>query len=85
MITTVTTVTTLANAAMAYNFGILATLFLIALLIAKELSGASVSSAGSSDDIYFASSLDRMLNVAIIPLLIVFAVIVVDKVMSVLH
>ena len=85
MITTVTTVTTIANIHMAYDFGILATLVLIGLLIAKELSGASVTAAGTSSELGFFASFDRVLNVAVIPLLIVFAVIVVDKVIAVLH
>jgi len=85
MITTVTTVTTMANVAMAYGFGILATLVLIGLLIAKELSGAAAASSGSSRELSFAASLDKVLNVAVMPLLIVFAAIVVDKVTKILR
>lgn len=85
MITTVTTVTTMANASMAYGFGILATLLLIGLLIAKELSGAAAVSTGSTREMNFAGSLDKALNVVVIPLLLVFAAIVIDKVLKILR
>jgi hypothetical protein len=85
MITTVTSVTTLANGAMAYGFGILATLMLIGFLIAKELCGAAASSSGPDRRLSLAGSLDRALNVVIIPFLVVFTAIVIDKVVKILR
>lgn len=85
MITTVTSVTSTVGAAMGYGLGILATVLLIGLLVAKELSGAAAASYGSSRNVSYAASLDRVLNVAVIPLLITFAVIVTDKVLRILR
>jgi len=88
MISTVTTtVTTIASTTMAAGLGLLATLALIFLLIAKELAGAQnvQAAAGGTGSVSFAGALDRVLNVAIVPLLIVFSFIVAVKIIEVLH
>ena len=77
MVTTITTVTAITSiAATATTISIAAVAFLILLLIAKELTGAgqSLSSRLSS----------RFLNVCITPLVMVFAAIVVVRVIQVL-
>ena len=63
---TVSTVTTTAG--LAASLGLIAVLVLISLLVAKELSGAT--------DHPGLLRLSRVLNVAIIPLLIAFTAIV---------
>ncbi|NPV73547.1 MAG: hypothetical protein HPY89_07115 [Pelotomaculum sp.] len=78
--TTASTVTT-ATSLMA-GLGLTATIALIVLLIAKELAGAA--SEGSPRGPGVAGAMDRVLNVGIIPLLMVFVSIVFVKVMSVL-
>jgi len=82
---TTTTVTTIASTTMAAGLGLLATLGLIVLLIAKELAGAGVQSAGATAELTVPRALDRVLNVAIVPLLIVFSFIVVVKILEVLR
>lgn len=83
---TTTTVTTIASTTMAAGLGLLATLALIFLLIAKELAGAQHIQTGSgAGSVSYAGALDRVLNVAIVPLLIVFSFIVVVKIIEVLH
>jgi len=84
---TTTTVTTIASTTMAAGLGLLATLALIFLLIAKELAGAQnvQAAAGGTGSVGYAGALDRVLNVAVTPLLIVFSVIVVVKIIEVLR
>lgn len=82
--TTTTTVTTAASATLAAGLGLLATLTLIAFLVAKELAGAGIESSGSAGAVTMSRAIDRVLNVAIIPLLIVFGAIVIAKVLAVL-
>lgn len=84
---TTTTVTTIASTTMAAGLGLLATLALIVLLIAKELAGAQnlQTAGGGTGSASYAGALDRVLNAAIIPLLIVFTFIVVVKIIQVLH
>ena len=80
MITTVTTTTTTAinaiNSELAAILGIIGTITLISLLIAKELI-----SSHEIDKKYFFS---KNLNIAIIPLLMMFGLIVITKIMSIL-
>lgn len=82
---TTTTVTTVASTTLAGGLGLLATLVLIALLITKELAGAGVDAADVTGNVTLARAVDRVLNVGIVPLLLVFAVIVITKVVAVLH
>ena len=82
--TTTTTVTTTASTTIAAGLGLLATIVLIALLVAKELAGAAVESSGSARIVTLFRAVDRVLNVAIVPLLFVFGAIVVFKVLEVL-
>ncbi|MDD2359092.1 MAG: hypothetical protein PHS89_06460 [Syntrophaceticus schinkii] len=82
--TTTTTVTTAANTTLAAGLGLLATLVLIALLVSKELAGAGVESSGSARTVTLSQAIDRVLNVAIVPLLFVFGAIVIVKVLEVL-
>lgn len=82
--TTTTTVTTAASTTLAAGLGLLATLALIAFLVVKELAGAGVESSGSAGTITMSRAIDRVLNVAIVPLLIVFGAIVIAKVLAVL-
>lgn len=82
--TTTTTVTTAASTTLAAGLGLLATLALIAFLVVKELAGAGVESSGSVGTITMSRAIDRVLNVAIVPLLIVFGAIVIAKVLAVL-
>lgn len=83
--TTTTTVTTVGSTTLAAGLGLLATLVLIALLVTKELAGAGVDSAGSTGTVTLSRAVDRVLNVAIVPLLMVFGFIVIVKVLEVLH
>ena len=80
MITTVTTTTTTAvnavSGELAAILGIIGTILLIFLLIAKELL-----SSHELDKKYFFS---KNLNIAIMPLLMMFGLIVVTKIMSIL-
>lgn len=82
--TTTTTVTTAASTTLAAGFGLLATLVLIALLVVKELAGAGVESSGNAGTVTLSRAINRVLNVAIIPLLFVFGAIVVFKILEVL-
>jgi preprotein translocase subunit SecG len=82
--TTTTTVTTAASTTIAAGLGLLATLVLIALLVVKELAGAGIESSGSAGTVTISRAIDRVLNVAIAPLLIVFGAIVIAKVLAVL-
>ena len=83
MITTVTTAALagLATPAIAASLGAATVISLIIFLIMKELSTAELEGGKSSPRL---SSLASNLNVAILPLLIVFAVIVAVKVVEVL-
>ena len=92
MISTVTTVTTTTTTtastvttatSMIAGFGLVATITLIVLLIAKELAGAA-SENSSAREFTLPGALDRVLNVGIVPLLMVFVSIVVVKVANVL-
>lgn len=89
MISTVTTVTTttasmvtMATSLMA-GFGLIATIALIALLIAKELAGAA-SENSSAPELTLPGAFDRVFNVGITPLLMVFVSIVFVNVLNVL-
>ncbi len=83
MITTVTTAALagLATPALAAGLGAGAVVFLILLLIMKELGSAELESGKERPRLKFFT---RTLNIAILPLLIVFAVIVVVKIWEVL-
>lgn len=93
MISTVTTVTTTTTTTTASTvttatslmagLGLAATIALIVMLIAKELAGAASESLPAREA-SLPGALDRVLNVGIVPLLMVFASIVFVKVLSVL-
>jgi len=91
MISTVTTVTTTATSTAAtatstslvIGLGLIATITLIALLIAKELAGAA-SENSSAPELTLSGALDRVLNVGIIPLSMVFVSIVLVKIVNIL-
>lgn len=89
MISTVSTVTTTTAStvttatSLVAGFGLIATITLIALLISKELAGAA-SENSSAPELTLPGALDRVLNVGIIPLLMVFVSIVFVKVLNVL-
>jgi hypothetical protein len=68
----------------ASELGLFSTLALIALLIVKELAGSKVESSVEGT-LTLARSLDQVMNVAIVPLLIVFGFIVVVQIVAVLH
>ena len=87
-VTTVTTTTVTTTTAVAAGLGILATLALIFLLMAKELAGAwnvQAAADGKVSSMGYAGAFERVLNVAVIPLLIVFSFIVLVKIVEVLH
>lgn len=73
---TTTTVSTITSTASIAAFGLVATLTLISFLVVKEL-------ASSGDDKRL-QILARVLNIAIVPLLMVFSAIVAVKVVEVL-
>ena len=79
MISTVTTstVTTLANISLAGTLGLIAIIFLLSLLLQKEISSTGV---GKKMERW-----SKALNVAIPPLLIVFVSIVVVRIALALH
>jgi hypothetical protein len=74
MITTVTT-TTVTSLAVAASLAILVVVALLAMLLSKEIIGGTSEAA---------QRLNRALNVAIVPLALVFAVTVVVKVAELL-
>ncbi len=78
MISTVTstTVSTITSVALAASLGLAAVLLLISFLVVKELA-----SSGEHPKLL---ALSRLLNVAIYPLLAVFAVIVTVRVVDIL-
>jgi len=73
---TTTTVSAVASTASVAAFGLVAVLTLIAFLVVKELA--------SSGDNARLQTLARILNVAIVPLLMVFVATVAAKVVEVL-
>ena len=73
---TTTTVSTVTSTASVAAFGLVAVLTLIAFLVVKELA--------SSGDNARLQTLARILNVAIVPLLMVFVATVAAKVVEVL-
>jgi hypothetical protein len=75
MISTVTT-STVSTVTLAGSFALIGILILLGLLIQKELSSATTSSRFKK--------LDKVLNIGIAPLLIVFILVVVTKVVEVL-
>ena len=79
MISTVTTatVTTITSVALAASLTLLAIVALLIFLIQKEILSASTSER--------AQALSRVLNVAIIPLLVSFGFIAVVKIAEVLN
>jgi len=86
MISTVATTTanTAATAtSLAAGVGVIATIALLVLLIAKELAGAA-SKNTSFTELTLPDALDRILNVGIIPLLMVFVSTVFVKVSNIL-
>jgi len=76
MTTTVTTTTVTTVTVMGFTaaLGVVATLALIALLVSKELGGAS----GNAGTIRWS----QVLNVGILPLLFAFGVIVLEKIVA---
>jgi len=81
-------VTVITSTTVAAGLGLVATVALIFSLIAKELAGAQniqVAADGRVGGIGYAGAFDRVLNVAIIPLLIVFSFIVLVKIIEVLR
>jgi hypothetical protein len=70
---------------MATDLGLISTLVLIALLIVKELAGARDESMGATGTVTLSWALDRVANVAIVPLLVVFVFIVIVQIIGVLH
>ena len=78
MVSTVTSVTisTVTTVALSASLGLVAIVILLALLIQKELVSVAVGPK--------AKAFGRVLNTAIVPLLMVFAVTVVVKVLEVL-
>jgi hypothetical protein len=81
-------VAVVTSTTVAAGLGLLATVGLIFLLVAKELAGAQniqAAADGRVGGIGYAGAFDRVLNVAIIPLLIVFSFIVLVKIIEVLH
>ena len=75
-VTTTTVSTVTSTAGLAASLGLIAVLILISFLVAKELAGATAHPR--------LQRLSRFLNVAIIPLLMVFTTIVGVKVAEVL-
>ena len=73
---TISTVSTITSAASIAAFGLVVILTLIAFVVVKEL-------ASSGNDARL-QTLSRVLNIAIVPLLIVFVAIVANKVVEVL-
>ncbi|ADY55219.1 hypothetical protein Sgly_0871 [Syntrophobotulus glycolicus DSM 8271] len=78
---TVSTVTTATS--LAARFGLIVTITLIALLISKQLTEA-VSMNSATSELTLSGLLDRVLNVGIVPLLMVFVSIVFVKILHVL-
>ncbi len=86
MISTVTTTvasTVPAATSLGAGVGLIATISLIVLLIAKELAGAA-SDNSSSPEFTLPGALDRVLNAGIVPLSMVFVSVVFVKIANVL-
>ena len=87
MVTTVTT-TTMSAVDMGTDMGLIATIGLISLLVVKELAGSSTvtepGNAEQSDRWYKLKALASRVNVAVYPLLFVFAGLVTYRVMDIL-
>lgn len=79
MISTVTTATiqTVTSLAIAGSVSVIGILFLLALLVQKELASSSTSP--------FMQRLTRILNIGILPLLVAFVLTVMVKVADLLH
>jgi hypothetical protein len=75
-VSTISTVTAMAALGFTAKIGIAAVVVLIACMVTKELTGARLSSSYQT--------VSRFLNVAIVPMIMVFAVIIGIKVMEVL-
>ena len=87
IVSTVSTVTAATGKGIstAAELGLISTLVLIALLIVKELAGARAESMDVSGEATLSWALDRVTNVGIVPLLIVFGFIVIVQIIAVLH
>ncbi len=90
VVSTVSTVSTVSSSttqgmSMAAELGLISTMVLIALLIVKELAGARAESMDATGTVTLSRALDRVANVAIVPLLIVFGFIVIVQIIGVLH
>jgi hypothetical protein len=83
VVSTVSTVSTVTSS--TAKLGLMSTLVLIALLIVKELSGAKAESMEATGMVTLSRALDRVMNVAIVPLLIVFGFIVIVQIIGILH
>jgi len=83
--TTTTTVTTATGTTISAGLGLFATIALIFSLIAAELAGAQAQNMSGTGEMTLSSAFARVLNIPIISLLIVFAFIVVVKIMEVLR
>ena len=83
MITTVTTAALAGTvtAALAASLGVAAVLSLIIFLMMREISSAELESGKAAPRLKFFT---KSLNVAILPLLVVFAVIVAVKIFEIL-
>ena len=79
MISTITTstVSAVTSGALAGSLVMIGVLVLLSLLIQKELVTTGTGNR--------AQRISRALNIAIVPLLIVFGMVVVNKIMEVLH
>lgn len=64
------------SAAASFQQGIAAMLFLVTLLIARELAAAAANSSGSFKMTAFARAVTGVLNIPVVPLLFVLAGIV---------
>ncbi|TEB11065.1 DivIVA domain-containing protein [Pelotomaculum propionicicum] len=67
------------------GLGILAPLVLIVLFVCKELAAGAVSTSKNSSKIVMFSTVDRVLYLAILPLLIIFVIAVLYRIIGVLH
>jgi|Deesub1362A_J573_1020465.scaffolds.fasta_scaffold00332_30 hypothetical protein len=79
-VTTTTTTTTTALASVATVLGLIAAVLLIALLGARELAAARTV-VGQGLKTSFAFAFKRFLTVAIAPLILVFAAIVITEIL----
>ena len=78
-------ISALCDEALASKLGLTASVFLIILLIVKELAGAGVDSTDNPRTAAVSLAIDHVVNIPIIPLLMVLVLSVIVRIFEVLQ